>query len=123
MTQKAFIEVELTLLSKEEGGREYPLFLDNEEAFYRPHIVIGDPNQREPTFKQNSKFIDEEYLAVQFRPCRKVVHPGDTESLILDLIYYPQSKYEQVELGATFTLREGGFVRGYGEVLGINFED
>ena len=122
MTRRAFIKVELTLLPKEEGGREYPLFLDNEEAFYRPHIVIGDLNQRRPILKQNSKYIDEEYLGVQFRPCKKVIHPGDTEILILDLMYYPQLNYEQVRHGATFTLREGRFIRGFGKVLNINFE-
>jgi hypothetical protein len=46
------IEVKLTLLTKSEGDRKKPLFLDKNEAPYRPHIVIGDASQKELIIKK-----------------------------------------------------------------------
>ncbi|MEM8861388.1 MAG: hypothetical protein AAGD96_23945 [Chloroflexota bacterium] len=123
ITEKACIEVELTLLTKEEGGRHKPLLLDSDESRYMPHIVIGDPNQREATLDPITGHGNEEYLGVFIRPCGKIMYPGDTMNLIFDLMYYPGLKYEQVKPDATFTLRDGGLITGYGTVLSLIFEE
>jgi len=122
MTEKAFIEVKLTFLNVEDGGRKYPLFLEDDEAFYRPHIVVGDASQRQPILKPGTRIIDEEYLGVQFRPCQKTVYPGDTSNLILDLMYYPAVEYKKIKPGVEFTLREGGNIVGYGKVIAVSFD-
>lgn len=123
MTDKAFIEVELTLLKEEEGGRKHPLFLEDKKAFYRPHIVIGNAAQRHPILKPGTKQIDEEYLGVQFRPCQQTLFPGDTANLILDLMYYPKVDYSRVKSTADFTVREGGKIIGFGRVINVYIED
>ena len=123
MMQKAFIEVELTLLSKEEGGRHNPILLDSDKTRYMPHIVIGDPNQREATYDPKTGKGNEEYLGVFIRPCGKIFYPGDTLDLILDLMYFPSLQYEKVKPEATFTLREGALIAGYGKVLSVNFQE
>jgi len=54
--------------------------------------------------------IDERYLGVQFRSMPRVVAPGESATVTIDVIYYPQVSYEQVKPGVEFTLREGGAV-------------
>jgi hypothetical protein len=46
MNSKEFIMVTLTMLSKEDGGRNQQLSSGAFGGIYRPHIVIGDPLQR-----------------------------------------------------------------------------
>lgn len=123
MSGKAYIEVELTLLKAEDGGRKHPLFQKDEEAFYRPHIVIGSALQRDPIFKPGTRHIDEEYLGVQFRPCQQRLYPGDTAELILDLMYYPEVNYSKAKPAAEFTLREGGQIVGFGKVINVHIDD
>lgn len=119
MADMAFIEVELTLLTEEDGGRKHPLYLEGDKAFYRPHIVVGDASQRKPILKPGTRQIDEEYLGVQFRPCQQTLYPGDKANLILDLMYYPNVNYDKAKIGAEFTLREGGKVIGFGKVINV----
>ena len=45
------------------------------------------------------------------------MEPGDTAEVKLALIYAPEEPYTGVELGATFTLREGPKIVGYGVIL------
>ena len=33
---------------------------------YRPHVVMGDPAQREPKLKSDGRTIDEDYLGIAF---------------------------------------------------------
>ena len=42
----AHVEAEITFLSPSEGGRTDPPILLSPNGTYRPHIVIGNPNQR-----------------------------------------------------------------------------
>ncbi|HTK85343.1 MAG TPA: hypothetical protein VL625_09690 [Patescibacteria group bacterium] len=105
---------------------------------YRPHIVVGDPNQREPIlgtrttevmcadgFKRrhtSDKWVNEEYLGVAFH-----CGPSDAEmskeflgkplKVQLTLMFWPGLKYEKIQDGATFTIREGGKIVGFGRVL------
>ena len=121
--KKAYIEVELTLLREDEGGRNRYLPLENEKAFYMPHIVIESGSQRNPAFRSGAREIDEEYLGVRFWPCQQTLYPGDTANVILDLMYYPAVNYDKVKPLAEFTVREGGLIVGFGRVINVYIED
>jgi hypothetical protein len=117
-----FIEAELTLLPEREGGRKYPLDLSSEGVCYRPHIVIGDASQRE-AIVGNGNVVIEEYLGVQFRPAPKTIHPGESNMVVMDLIYFPSVGYEKAMPGAGFTLREGDKIVGYGVITRRDFSE
>ncbi len=114
-TAVPFVEASLTLLSKAEGGRKMPLYLNNESASYRPHIVIGSSAQRNVVV-EHSNVINEEYLGVEFHHAFVILRPGATALVRMDLIYYPDPAYQKVIPGAEFTLREGGQIVGYGVI-------
>ena len=54
------IECEITFLTETEGGRQSPPLLNG----YRPHFVVGDPNQREAI--RGRHHLTEDYLGVLF---------------------------------------------------------
>ena len=110
------LEAEVTLLSVEEGGRRWPLDLSHRDAFYRPHLVVGDPGQRR-ALVDASGVSTEEYLGVQFVPAALQLAPGDRATIRMQLIFYPECTYDRLTPGATFTVREGGSVVGHGRVL------
>jgi len=112
------VEVEVTFLPPEEGGRRQPPDLAS-AARYMPHLVVGDPNQRKAIVRSGN-VIDEEYLGVVFMPDAAPVDPGVARVATLGLMYYPQVQYERVVPGATFTLREGGRIVAFGKVLARN---
>lgn len=117
----AAIEAEVTFLSTEEGGRSTALRLDHPQAFYRPHVVVGDVRQRQ-AIVGDDRVLREKYLGVQFRPASKVLDPGSSATVLMDLMYYPDDAYEPLQPGATFTIREGARVVGYGKVVRRNDE-
>jgi hypothetical protein len=43
--------------------------------------------------------------------------PGDSAEVSLALMYFPDDAYDEVQPGATFTLREGPLIVGFGVVL------
>ncbi len=45
------------------------------------------------------------------------MEPGQTAEVELALLFAPENPYTEVEPGATFTVREGSKVVGYGEIL------
>jgi len=45
---------------------------------------------------------------------------GDTARFVLELMYYPEHRYEDVRPGATFTVREGGKIVAHGIVVNRN---
>jgi hypothetical protein len=116
MSKLPRIEAEVTFLSEFEGGRAVPpLSLSaDKHGSYRPHIVVGDPNQRHAIIKGNE--IQEEYLGVAFLAGSDEVEFNRPYSVELGLIYYPEVGYESVVPGATFTIREGPRVVGFGKV-------
>lgn len=61
----------------------------------------------------------ERYQGVVFMDEYLRIEPGDTIEVTMALMYYdePGVMYEDVVPGATFTLREGARVVGYGTVL------
>jgi hypothetical protein len=82
---------------------------------YRPHIVIGPQSQRVPIVDGNR--IVENYLGVMFVGGPDKMDPGDTAEVKLALMYAPEEPYTDVQPGATFTLREGPLIVGYGVIL------
>lgn len=76
---------------------------------YRPHIVIGPTTQRTaaPTEHYQSVVFLDEFIEIA---------PGETKQVSLGLWAYPDNKYADVIPGATFTLREGPTIIGYGTI-------
>jgi hypothetical protein len=80
-----------------------------------PHVVVGDPEQREArTF---GRAIKEHYLGVLVADAPDEIAPGDSAEVTLRLMFWPEERYVQLVPGATFTLREGPKIVGFGKVL------
>ena len=82
---------------------------------YRPHLVVGDPSQREAIREGNH--IIEEYLGVTFHKGPDDFSPGAELTVVLKLLFYPHVAYDALVPGATFTIREGPRIVGYGRVV------
>ena len=100
----------LTLLPELSRGRR---FLATGQ--YRPHIVIGPQSQRVAILDGNR--LTENYLGVMFVGGPDKMEPGDTAEVKLALMYFPDYPYHEVQPGATFTVREGPLIVGYGVIL------
>jgi translation elongation factor EF-Tu-like GTPase len=111
MNQQARIEAEITFLPESEGGRIMPPGILS-GGIYRPHLVVGDPNQRRAIVEGNE--IRELYLGVAFLSESENIEPGKSFLAELALIYYPNPIYDALVPGATFTIREGARIVGYG---------
>ena len=59
----------------------------------------------------------EHYLGVCVKDAADELSPGLTSDVTLVLMYWPNEKYEDVVPGATFTLREGPHIVGFGRVV------
>lgn len=105
------IRASLTLLPDLERGRNTLV------RGYRPHIVMGPATQR--SARMEGSTIVERYQGVAFMDENMAIAPGQTVEVTLALMYYqePSILYEDVVPGATFTLREGANIVGYGTVL------
>ncbi len=84
-------------------------------GLYMPHIVIGNPRQREAQMSGNT--ISERYLGVLVEGAPDEMIPGKAAEVTLRLMYWPEERYDGVVTGATFTLREGPKVVGFGHSL------
>ncbi len=110
------IECSVTFLPECEGGRRYAFPNGSLSGCgYRPHLVVGDPQQRKAIVDENN-VGQEEYLGVAFLKGPEVIEFGKPLSVQLVLMYHPYVGYAKLVPGATFTIREGGHVVGYGEV-------
>src|SRR5687768_12819430 len=94
------IEVEMTFLTKAEGGREQPPVLTT-PTLYRPHLVVGEG----------------EYLGVMFLSAPRSVQAQSSFTATLGLVYHPNVDYSPLVPGVEFTVREGPQVVGRGRVL------
>ena len=83
-----------------------------------PHVVVGDPGQREARISGNT--ITEHDLGVLVTDAPDEIPPGGTAEITLRLMYWPGEKYEQLVAGATFTVREGPKIAGFGQALSAN---
>lgn len=116
------IEAEIVMLSTEDGGRISPLSGAAFGGIYRPHIVIGDRNQRKAIVEvtpEHPRTLTEKYQGVAFieGPEVEFVPVNERIHVVMALMYFPDNVYEDVIPGATFTLREGGKIVGHGEIL------
>jgi hypothetical protein len=91
-----------------------PQLLASPTGSYRPHVVVGDPKQRQIIAAGN--FIQETYLGVAFLSGPEKFEAGESFLAELALIFYPHPAYDSLVPGATFTIREGPVVVGFGEV-------
>jgi len=114
MNQLARITVEVTFIPASEGGRVNPPLLISRGGSYRPHIVVGDPKQRQAVVIGNE--LQETHLGVAFLTGPEKVEAGEPFQAELALIYFPHPAYETLAPGVTFTIREGPRVVGFGEV-------
>jgi hypothetical protein len=128
------IDCLVTVISKSDDGSGRSTVPKLNGNWYRPHVVVGDPQQREAklithtyeiekpdgskVLETSDKWIDEEYLGVSFDTAPDDVDLDHSFRAKLALMYWPNLKYENLTAGATFTIREGGTVVGFGEVIG-----
>jgi hypothetical protein len=121
MGKLAHVEAEVIFIPSAEGGRETPPILVWEADSYRPHIVVGDPKQRRAVTIGNR--IQETYLGMVFLSGPEVVAFSEPILVEMGLLYYPNPMYDVLVPGATFTIREGPKVVGYGEVQRVFLPD
>jgi len=114
MANRAVIEANLTFLSPHEGGRTH-LNMKLKGLSYRPHIVIGDPNQREAIVGPGNVGL-ETYCGVAFADGPDHIEPNVVYTVRMVLMYWPHEIYDPVVAGATFTLREGPNILGFGSI-------
>jgi hypothetical protein len=46
----------------------------------------------------------------------EAINPGESAEVSLALIYFPEKSYDEVKPGATFTIREGPVIVGFGAI-------
>ena len=112
MTNQPTIEAEVTFLSPEAGGRSPP---DLSAAGYKPHLVVQPPEVRSAIIVDD--YGVEPYLGVVFLTGPAQTTAGQPNRVTLLLGYYPEVDYSALRDGATFTIREGGKIVGFGRVL------
>jgi hypothetical protein len=117
----AHIKAEITFLPPSEGGRTKPPILVSETGTYRPHIVIGDPQQRVAIVA--GREIRETYLGIVFVSGPDDVSFGEKFEAEAVLMYYPLPEHDAVVPGATFTIREGPRIVGFGYITHVFMPD
>lgn len=109
-------ECSVVFLSATEGGRSVPLpsgALSGDT--YRPHVVVGDPTQRQAIIVDGNR-LAEEYIGVAFHEGPEDIEVGVPMTVVLTPIFYPYPFYEKLKPGTTFTVREGPKIVAYGTV-------
>ena len=117
--QRSYIEAEVVLLSKEEGGRSNPVLPVAYGGGLRPHIVLQDRSVRKPKVGPRDghpNYILDEYLSVAFWSGPASIPISSPFLLTLYLWCHPDPIYDGCVPGATFTIREGGTIIGHGEI-------
>lgn len=107
------IRARVMFKNTEGGGRQHPP-VDTTE--YRPHVVIGDRNQKEAHFADDGRTLVEDYLAVVFTGDGQAMEFDKEWDVVLRL-WNDAADYSGLAPGATFTIREGGQIVESGEVL------
>jgi hypothetical protein len=114
MGEKPFIEVKATFLTADQGGRN--LMPNLAAGRYMPHLVVQPCEVR--TAVVEGRNLVEDYLGVAFVAGPQPLVAGQPGCFTIELMYHPSVNYEALEAGATFTIREGPKIIGYGEVIG-----
>jgi translation elongation factor EF-Tu-like GTPase len=100
MEDTPYAEVWVEFLSREAGGRQNPVGLD--DLGYRPHLRVGDG----------------EYLGVEFVDGpEQPIEPGSSIFATVRFVYAPQVDYRALVQGAQFEILEGGHRVGRGHVV------
>src|SRR4051812_12549406 len=108
------LRVRVKFFSAANGGREQlPQNLLSSRS-YRPHFVIGDPNQKCALVDDKNQSI-EFYIGVAFVSQEELL-TAEKEIIALVETMYSGVNYAPLKKGATFTIREGGSIVGNGEV-------
>jgi hypothetical protein len=125
MPAKAFIDTEMVLLSKEEGGRSTPVMPIAYGGGYRPHIVSQPRSTREPKIEMQDgmRCCTDPFISVAFWAGDDPIPISRPFRVTLYLWYYPHEMYHACQPGATFTLREGSKIIGHGEITRFRIED
>src|SRR4051812_47475050 len=116
MPTKAYIEAEMVLLSKEEGGRSTPILPIAYGGGYRPHIVLQPRSTRTPKIemREGMRCCVDPFVSVAFWSGDAPIPIGSSFRATLYLWYYPHEMYQGCVAGAPFTLREGSKIIGHG---------
>jgi hypothetical protein len=109
MSDAATISAVVTLLHELDGPRVIS------HGKYRPHVVVGPSTQREAITE--GRTLLEKYLGVAFVNAEGMLNPGEEAEVTMLLMYHPDVSYSELVPGATFTLREGPRIVGFGKVL------
>ena len=114
MSNKPTVEAQITFLTEEAGGRAS--LPDFSSGSYMPHIVVQPPHVRKAVLS-DSNLVAEDYLGVRFLTGPRTYAAGQSGLFAFELTYFPEVNYASIKDGATFTIREGGKVVGFGEVM------
>ena len=115
LAEREMIEVELTFRPPSEGGRNIPDGILT-GYHYRPQIVIG-PCDQEHVANMEGYSVKETYFGVAFARGPNHIEPSCPVIAEAALLYSPALEYSAVIPEATFTLREGPRIVGYGRVI------
>jgi hypothetical protein len=107
------IEAEVVFLSHADGGRVQPPNVSL--GSYMPHLVVQPPDVRDPVIVDANR-IEEDYLGVCFVAGPAKCLAGEPVRVTMALMYYPRIRYDGLREGATFTIREGARIVGFGRV-------
>jgi len=66
--------------------------------------------------------MTENYLGVMLVGGPDTMEPGDTADVKMALMYFPEQSYNEVQPGATFTVREGPLIVGHGVIRSRGME-
>ena len=109
------LNVKVKFFSAANGGRtQLPHDLLSSRV-YRPHLVVGNANQKHALVNEKNE-ITESYLGIVFVAQKGPLTPEQEAIAEIETIY-PGVDYSSLKKGATFTIREGGSIVGNGEVL------
>jgi hypothetical protein len=112
MTEFPTIQATVKFRDTRSGGRKLPPI---DSLQYRPHIVIGDPDQKEALFEADGRTLTEEYLGVVFTGDGRTLELGK-EWIVGMRLFHLEGGYSDLVPGVTFTIREGGVIVGSGTV-------
>ena len=109
------LKVKVKFFSVENGGRQQLPEDLLAIGTYRPHFVVGDPEQQEAIVDKNNT-SQENYLGVVFISQVGALKEGKEIEAVVTAVY-PEVDYSSLVSGATFTIREGQNIVGNGKVM------
>lgn len=133
MTDVPLIECEVTFLSADEGGRATGM-PSLSSGSYWPLMVIGDPNQRKAIItgamlpveyadgtkgeEWSDNYCPEEHIGVRFEYGPHEAAIGKPFVTTLSVPFWSDTPlFRKINPEATFTLREGHRIVGFGKVI------